>query len=226
MEGAISRLIYVDDSGDAEQGWVVYGWVEVHPRDWNSALRTLLELRKELWRDFGVPPSRELHATHYANGRGKVSAKPPQRFSAEDERVLWKDLGQEIAVRCLQTLRDCERIRTGAIWERTPLRGPAYKHVKARVYRDLVRRWSDEHRTSGDFALVSMDGDGSDRSYFDAHRALPLDSRHVIEDPMFHDSKRSQWVQFADLVAFSAYAHVNRHPRNAFAWHWHSLYLT
>lgn len=74
--------------------------------------------------------------------------------------------------------------------------------------------------------FVSMDGDGSAQSYFKAHRSLPLDTRHVIEDPMFHDSERSQWTQMADLVAYAAYMHVDQLPRNKFAWGWYQDFLS
>ncbi|MFJ8896641.1 DUF3800 domain-containing protein [Leifsonia sp. NPDC102414] len=225
MTGALSRLIYVDDSGDPNRGWIIYGWVECSPAEWRLALRKWLELRKELWRDYAIPPAQELHTTEYAQGRGRISTNPPARFM-RDTTVLWKDLGREVARRCLETLLDCPHIRIGAVWEQTDLRGTEYYEERGRVYAELVKRWDDEHRAIGDFAFVSMDGDGSDPSYFNAHRALALDTRHIIEDPMFHDSKRSQWTQMADLVAYSAHAHVNAHPYNEFAWDWYRNYLS
>ncbi|WP_374008195.1 DUF3800 domain-containing protein [Leifsonia sp. LS-T14] len=224
MTGSLSRLIYVDDSGDPQRGWIVYAWVEVSPAGWRLALREWLELRKTLWRDYGIPPAVELHTTNYVNGRDRVSTNPPARF-VHDGIVYWKDLGREVAERCLEVLRDCEHIRTGAIWKQTSSRGSAYAAEKGRVYASLIERWDAEHRAAGDFVFVGMDGDGSDATYFDAHRALKLDNRHVIEDPMFHDSRRSQWTQMADLVAYSAYAHVNRHAHNAFAWSWYEDFL-
>jgi hypothetical protein len=50
-----------------------------------------------------------------------------------------------------------------------------------------------------------MDGDGSDFSYSRAHRALPLTSRNLLEDPLYQRSHGSQFVQMADLVAFTGY---------------------
>ncbi|PPF78262.1 hypothetical protein C5B96_14800 [Subtercola sp. Z020] len=67
---------------------------------------------------------------------------------------------------------------------------------------------------------MNMDGNGTDRSYLAAHRALDLSGRHVVEDPVFHDSRGSQFVQMADLVAYSAFMHLNRHDGNRFAWSW------
>ncbi|MFJ4028275.1 DUF3800 domain-containing protein [Paenarthrobacter sp. NPDC089989] len=86
--------------------------------------------------------------------------------------------------------------------------------------------WNDAQAEAGTYAFVSMDGNGSDPSYVEAHRSLPLESRHVIEDPMFHDSRRSQWIQMADLVAYSAFTHLNRHAGNEFGWDWYTHYLS
>lgn len=224
VAGSLSRLIYVDDSGDPKRGWIVYAWVEASPAGWRLALREWLELRKELWRDYSIPPAIELHTTNYANGRDRISKEPPSRF-VHSGIVHWKDLGREVAERCLEVLRDCAHITVGAVWEHTSLRGSDYAIERGRVYSELVQRWDREHRRSGDFVFVGMDGDGSDPAYFEAHRALALDTRHVIEDPMFHDSKRSQWTQMADLVAYTAHAHVHRHDRNEFAWNWYANFL-
>ncbi|MFF1830229.1 DUF3800 domain-containing protein [Paenarthrobacter sp. NPDC058040] len=86
--------------------------------------------------------------------------------------------------------------------------------------------WNAHHLETGTYAFVSMDGNGTDPSYVDAHRRLPLTSRHVIEDPMFHDSRRSQWIQMADLVAYSAFTHLNRHSGNEFGWEWYNRFLS
>lgn len=225
MSGSMSRLIYVDDSGDPRFGWIVYGWVECTPAEWRLALREWLELRKRLWRDYGIPPGQELHTTHYAQGRGKISKQFPEKYVHDGEKY-WKDFGRDVAAECLQVLESCSSIRIGAVARKTTATGSEYEEQKAEVYMKLINRWNDEHALDDSFVFVSMDGDGSAQTYFKAHRALPLDTRHVIEDPMFHDSKRSQWTQMADLVAYSAYMHVDRHARNKFAWDWYRDYLS
>src|SRR6218665_820048 len=64
----ISRMLYVDDSGAVDHGLIVYGWIEVAPDRWRHGLGTILELRKQLYRDHHVPPATELHATKFVNG--------------------------------------------------------------------------------------------------------------------------------------------------------------
>ncbi|MBP3044833.1 DUF3800 domain-containing protein [Arthrobacter jiangjiafuii] len=215
----ISRLIYIDDSGSVDSGLIVYGWIECSPERWRYALRAILELRKSLYREHAVPPAEELHATKFINGRDRVSTRD------HASRTEWKTLGRAIARDCLTVLRDCDDIRIGSVYRRTNAKGREYSLERGKVYEELLRQLNDEHRADDTYAFLSMDGDGSDPTYFNAHRSLPLDSRYIIEDPMFHDSRRSQWVQMADLVAYVVFTHLNRHDGNKFAWDWYEDYL-
>lgn len=216
----LTRLIYVDDSAVAEHGWMVFGWVECDPAGWRIALREWLELRKRLYRDHKVPPSTELHATKFINGRDRISIAPA---SDNQGRIYWKDLGRDVAHDCLEALRDCEHINVGAIYRHTDARGSDFATEKYALYELLVKQWDRELAADGSFGFVTMDG--NDRHYRDAHRHLKLDTRHLIEDPAFHDSKHSQWIQMADLVAYTALMHVNQHSGNEFGWSWYRDFL-
>ena len=216
-----SRLVYVDDSGSVDAGLVVYGWVECHPERWRYALRTLLELRKDLYRDHQVPPAEELHATKFINGRSRISTA-----MTGGTHIQWKILGRQVAQQCLETIAASPDLRVGAVYRHTSTKGTEYHHERSDVYQTLIGQWNDELRATEDYALVNMDGDGSEPTYFNAHRGLPLDTRHIIEDPTFHDSGRSQWVQMADLVAYTAFTHLNRHHNNRYGWNWYDDYLS
>lgn len=56
------RLFYLDDSGSPNDGHIVFSWIEVTPSRWREGLRHWLDLRKELYAEFQVPPAEELHA--------------------------------------------------------------------------------------------------------------------------------------------------------------------
>ena len=71
-----------------------------------------------------------------------------------------------------------------------------------------------------------MDGDGSDTSYRKTHRSLKLSQRRLIEDALHIDSRSSQLVQMADLVAWSANSAIDQHASNEFAWNWYGEYLS
>lgn len=222
MPSPLNRMIYIDDSGHPQSGVVVYGWIEFSPDRWNEVLRTWLDTRKLLWREYRIPVTTELHTTNYVNGRGMISKRPPERF-IENGQVLWKDLGREVAERCLESIGSCEGLSAGAVWRRG---NPKDIHrTKQASYEALVARFERELLEEDSLGLVFIDGDGSDATFRTAHRGLKLSDRRLIEDAIPTDSKTSQLVQMADLVAWSAHAFVDHYPKGEFAWNWYSTYL-
>ncbi|SEE67287.1 DUF3800 domain-containing protein [Ruania alba] len=223
MPPALTRLIYVDDSGHPSQGLVVYGWVECSPDRWADVLSSWLDTRKRLWREYGIPVSRELHSTDYVNGRGRISRRVPRRYVRAGVEQ-WKDFGREVARECLETIRSTGGIRVGAVWR--PGSPEELTRNRRATYEALLTRLQHELVAMDALAMVFMDGDGSDPTYRSCHRALSLQDRHVIEDAVHLDSRESRLVQMADLVAWSAMAHVDRHEANIFAWSWYQTYLS
>jgi hypothetical protein len=57
----------------------------------------------------------------------------------------------------------------------------------------LNDRLADHH----EHGMIFTDGDGSDPSYRDAHRALAAQHRRVLEDPQFPRSTENSWLQLA-----------------------------
>jgi hypothetical protein len=215
-------MIYIDDSGHPRTGLVVYGWVEFAPDRWTSVLSVWLDMRKRLWREFGIPVSQELHTTEYVNGRGRISRRFPDRHR-HDGVEHWKDLGRDVAVECLETLRCIEGLTVGAVFRRGDPRSLA--QTRHDTYAALIRRFERELDEQNALGMIFMDGDGTDASYRTAHRALKLDERRVIEDAIHVDSKHSQLEQMADLVAWSAYASLDQHAGNEYAWNWYATSL-
>ncbi|MGL3150437.1 DUF3800 domain-containing protein [Microbacterium sp. A82] len=223
MPTSIERMIYVDDSGRSQDGLIVYGWIEFAPDHWSHVLRTWLDLRKMLWVEFRIPVTEELHTTDYVNGRGRISTRVPDRHVHEGVEY-WKDFGREVAVRCLEALRGTEGLRVGAVYRTgAPANFGATKYA---AYQTLIERFEEQLHESDSLALVFMDGDGRDPSYRQAHRALKLNERRVLEDAIHLDSRTSQLMQMADLVAWSAYASIDRYPDGEFAWQWYSDHLS
>lgn len=85
----ISRMLYIDDSGAERDGLIVYGWIECRPERWRHALRTILQMRKGLYRDYLVPPARELHATEFINGRGRISTRDDVEDKTGSSPLWW-----------------------------------------------------------------------------------------------------------------------------------------
>lgn len=216
-------MIYIDDSGHPHTGLVVYGWIEFPPFKWPDVLRSWLLIRKALWREYGIPITKELHATDYVNGRGRISKQIPSRY-VERGQELWKDLGRDVALRCLDALRCAQGARVGAVWRWGDPKDLG--RTRSEAYESLVCRFEKELKENDELGIIFMDGDGSDPTYRQSHRKLKLSERRVLEDAIHIDSKRSQLVQMADLIAWSAAAHIDRYPKNEFAWNWYSQYLS
>lgn len=222
MPASLDRLIYVDDSGRPQDGTAVYGWIEFSPDRWAHVLKTWLDTRKKLWREYSIPVVKELHTTGYVNGRDRISNRIPDSY-IHDGAEHWKDLGRDVATECLETLRCTEGLRVGAVWRKG--RPADISHTRQAAYTALIQRFEAELAATGTLAMVFMDGDGTDPAYRTTHRSLRLTERRVIEDAIHLDSAASQLVQMADLVAWTANSHIDRHEGNKFAWHWYTRYL-
>jgi hypothetical protein len=191
--------------------------VEVSAVHWASVLQRWLQQRRTLYANYGIPPSVELHATELIGGRGT-----PSRFAKVNRS---KQLRRHIVRDALAAIGEIDEIRVGTVYRYTAERGRNYQAVKADVYSTLLHYWDTQCARESRFAMVYMDGDGSDKTYLDSHRRLHLGSRRIIEDPHHQHSHLSQWVQMADLIAWTAYQSIRKHTNKKFAWDWYDLYL-
>lgn len=212
------RTVFDRDAGDLHRRFgltatdiVVYGWVELLIPDWREALRGWLDWRHDLYRSIGIPADYELHATKVVNGRGRPTGTPWDEVKSHRTPVM-RD-----ALRVITTLPG---LCTGAVFQRSKP-GVKYHHNKADAYAKLVHYLDACLASADEFGMIIMDGDGTDPSYRIAHRDLNLATRRLIEDPLFQGSHHSQWVQMADLVAYSAYMHLARIPTKEHTWNWY-----
>lgn len=210
------RLFYVDDSGAEATGHIVYSWIETTPDGWREGLRAWLDLRRALYVDYLIPPAVELHATKFTSGRGRPSTRATNLTKAERWTVMAK---------ALTVIGNTPALRVGTVHRHTTARRGAFRQEQTAVYAALVASLDRRLEAAGELGVIVMDGNGEDPAYYDAHRGLKLDQRRIIEDPLFQDSHRSQWVQMADLVAWSAYQALARQPAKRFAWDWYDQHL-
>jgi hypothetical protein len=211
------RLFYVDDSGSTDTGYIVYSWIETTPYGWRTGLRNWLDLRKDLYAGYKIPPPFELHATKFVAGRQYPSTEPGFNRSKRSRR--------EVMEKALATICASGDLRVGTVYRQTTAHGTAYHLQRQDLYAKLIAHLDTRLTAAGEFGMIFMDGNGSDTGYYNAHRDLKLASRSIIEDPLFQHSHRSQWVQMADLVAWTAYQGLLRHAGKAFAWNWYDKHL-
>lgn len=223
MPRGLNRLIYMDDSGDPKTGLAVFAWIEVAPWDWAEVLGAWLTHRKRMDQKYSVPVSKELHMTEFVLGRGRIAKQIPEEFVSVDGVSEWKEFGVTVALEGLKTISSCRGLKVGSIFRRGE---PNNLHAtKDAIYADWLLEVEASLEKTGELAMVFMDGDGTEKIFRRAHRELPRQSRHVIEDPIFLDSKTSQLVQMADHIAWSANASLMRVPKHEFAHNWYRDYL-
>ncbi|MDQ3576966.1 MAG: DUF3800 domain-containing protein, partial [Actinomycetota bacterium] len=195
----------------------VYSWIECTFANWHSGLRAWLDLRKSLYAEYQIPPSAELHATKFIAGRGNPSQNPGVNMS--------KRARQDVAEMALTVIGTCPELQVGTVYRQTLARRKSYAVERDAVYAELVDHLDTRLSLAREHGMVVMDGNGTATGYYGAHRGLKLSSRSLVEDPMFVPAHRSAWVQMADLVAWTAYQGLQRHPGKGFAWRWYDQYL-
>lgn len=220
MSGPVSspvRMFYIDDSGAEDTGWATYSWIETTPDGWRTMLRRWLTLRGELYAKFRIPPSVEMHTTKFVAGRSRPSTDARVNDSRA-QRVLATEM-------MLEAVADLPQVAIGTAYRQTSARGRAFYGQKNDLYAQLTQHLDQRLTTAGELGLVFMDGDGTDAGYAKAHRGLKLATRSIIEDPLFQGSHLSQPVQIADLIAWTTYQHLLRHPGKRQFWDWYDRYL-
>jgi hypothetical protein len=219
----LNHMIYMDDSGRPQNGLAVLGWIDFHPDHWSSVLGQWIETRKLLWREYGIPVRKELHTTAYVNGRDRISKRIPSKY-VHDEKTYWKDFGIDVALTCLHTLSSIEGLAIGSSFNQAHDGGI---HVtKMHLYEDYLENFELELSRENALGLVFIDGNGNDQIFMKAHRKLARTNRLILEDPIHMNSKHSQFIQMADLVAWTAFAEVHESRDVRFAKNWYSEYLS
>lgn len=211
------RMYYVDDSGSVDSGYIVFSWIECSAGEWSAGLRAWLDFRRDLFAKYAVPPAYEIHTAQFAGGRGHPSTDSAWNRSKRGRR--------EALELALAAIGAAAPLRVGSVYRVTGATGRQYAAERADVYARLVRHLDDQLIASGGYGMIFMDGDGTDPSYSRAHRDLSLRSRRLIEDPLFQGSDRSQWIQMADIAAWSSYQGLRRGSNAKYAWRWYETHL-
>lgn len=213
-------LCYLDDSGDSRRGVTITALL-IEERDWTTVLEAWLQGRREIHQHFGVLKRSEIHANDLYKGRGRFcgSIAEDARFGSSQRgaagRIMLTNLARApFAVVTLGTAdvsKPQAYARTVA-WledwaaERDALLLVFYDGQQGLAGPDEMPT-TEESRELWDRAVRDA------RPYREAHRSLDINVRRVIEDPVMQDSRFSQLIQAADLIAYGAYQrHRQDHP--------------
>ena len=215
------HFCYVDDSGDSHNGTTLTALI-VEDQHWTGLLGAWLQGRRDIHREFGVPKSKEIHAVDLYKKRGSFCETPEQekKFGENNRAAAGRML-----LSALSKHQDFTVVTVASA-----------EVVKPRVYAKFIAWLEDWAVLNDTYLLVFYDGQqglgkpgesltleeqqalwesaGREAApYREVHRGLDLDSRRIIEDVVMQDSKYSQLIQAADLIAYGAYhKHLQEHP--------------
>jgi hypothetical protein len=111
-------------------------------------------------------------------------------------------LRREIFGKCLAQLARMPSVRVF-----TAATNGSTGEAKAALYGCLLRAVDDWLRQADALGTVIVDGTPSARTlyYREAHRALALETRRILEDEVIRDSAESHFIQMADIAAHTAH---------------------
>lgn len=211
-------LCYFDESGisgiphikQKKAEWFVLNCTMVIETDWLSVLNALVQLRKDLHSGYGIHPGAELKGRDFRTGQGAFSGlniPRKTRMNIYKEILNWETAVPvstfSIAVNKQKAINRGWSDAMYCAWNFALNRlhvkcGPGNEDERFSMFPDQghgakVRRW-----------VRSMRRFNNVPSHF-GPRTLPFKIKRVVEDPSFRDSKKSYFVQIADLNAYASH---------------------
>jgi Protein of unknown function (DUF3800) len=194
------HLVYIDDS--AEDRWVYYSALAIPVDQWRECLDHLADTRRQLWSSDQVYIRKELHATELLGGRGHYS----KEFLPKGARARIFDFVLCSVVRLpgVQLFNGAShKSNEETLFERILNRINVNMSSKASSHALLI---SDEGKNY-DYMLRRMRHFNYIPSKFGGwgpgQLAKNIPVNRIVEDLSYRDSKRSSFIQMADLCAYA-----------------------
>ena len=192
------HLIYIDDS--FEKPHQIYSAIAVPAHLWRPFFQHVKAWRQELKRTDGILITKELHATEFAGGRGRLGP-----------RVVGKYRRSQIFREAMLMLNSFEGIKIFNVCH-TARPEWALERLITRINKTM-EAWDshamliiDEGKEAEITRLLRKMGVFNPVPVYIGPgvyqmRNLPVD--RILEDPVFKPSDRSYFVQMADFVAYA-----------------------
>lgn len=200
------HFVYIDDSGDEQTR--AYSALAIADIDWKDALACIKQYRRALKAAFGIFVTKELRATDFVAGRGRISNRVVTKYQRS---IIFRD-----ALRMVATLRGVRLFNAIAPKEQESL-----------IFERLMNRININMERTGSNAVIIHD-EGKDYTHLvrrlcvynpiqskfgqwpggSPYKNIPLD--HILEDIIFRKSEDSYFIQLADFCAFALFR--NEHP--------------
>ena len=194
-------FVYIDDSGDEQ--FRCYSALVIHESRWKSTQLAVKQHRRALKASDGILVTKELHATDFVAGRGRLG---PQIVTKGRRCEIFRETLRMVAglpeIRLFNAFssraqeqllfeRLINRInRTMAEWKSHAL----IVHDEGKDYTSLVRRMAVYNPVPSKFGAWE---DGKPTKNFPTDR--------ILEDIVFRNSSRSDLIQMADFCAYALF---------------------
>lgn len=206
-------LHYLDDSGAHDSGYITFTWLALSPERQATAMRQWMAFRTDLYTRYRIPPHARLHATTLVAGYSPASI---------NHGYLTRAAGEAIVREGLYVIASIDGLTVGTVYRRFH-RDPT--SAKQQLYRALVAHLAHDLRCAATTGTIIIDGDGADHLYADTHHQLDPAISDLLDGPLFRSADHDQWVQMADLAAWSAYQSIVRKRSKRHLWSWYPLTL-
>jgi hypothetical protein len=201
------EIAYIDESYDDQVFAMSALIIPMHA--WKESFAALKQFRKELKTDHGIFTSKELHATDFVAGRGRISPD-----------VVAKGTRARIFHQTMELV--CSLPGAAVISGAWPIPGQKHSEIHARAFSrihdrlqrrcaagniQLVRvvdagREVELRKVARKSAVYNMVGSAFG-AWEDGSPAKNIPWDRMVEDPVFKDSTQSYFLQLADFIAFA-----------------------
>ena len=195
------HLVYIDDSRD--ESICAFSALVIPADQWRTSFEIVRTFRRDIRNSDGIFVYKELHATEFVAGRGRVAPN-----------VVFKGRRCEIfkeTLKMMSCLPDAHLFN--AVFS---------KNQDAIAFERLLNRINRTMKAWNSKAIIFCD-EGKDKEYTRLARKMqvnnPIPSQfggwpsglptknipleYILEDPVFKDSKQSYFIQLADFAAYA-----------------------
>lgn len=195
------HLVYIDDS--YEKPTTTFSAVAVPATQWDETFKSIRAWRQRLKKSDGILVTRELHATEFVAGRGRLGKQIITKYRRS--QIFHSTFSFLNTIPGLRIFNACrhdhpdwvfERLlnrinRTMKAWDSHALL--ICDEGKEAEYTRLVRKMSVHNPISSRYGIWQDTGEIT--------RNLVLD--RILEDPFFKESDKSYLIQMADFCAYA-----------------------
>ncbi|NNG67212.1 MULTISPECIES: DUF3800 domain-containing protein [Thermoanaerobacteraceae] len=196
-------IYYLDESGDEKSNVYIFSALGIPAENWNNVFKVIKRFRIYLKNRYGIRIAKELHATEFIAGRGKLGSK-----------IVTKRQRAFIFRRYIKLLAALSKYNVECI------------NVSVRSYEEaldrIINRINRSLETKNDYGILVFDR-GDETRIKKVLRKMrvfnPIPSKYgewepnvrtknitidrIIADPFFRDSQDDYLIQSVDFIAYA-----------------------